>query len=253
MRTRHEAVKAENSDNEWESKRRISPPPPAGKKVSSSVSSLSSKDVSLHCKPADLSLLLGCTIPAIGGQRKAGVVATMYHLQHLISILNESDGEWLKVKERNRKKTEPAIRWKEHFPQATAVLPLAQSVMSRLSHPKFNRMSGILPWKNAIFLFITAPPSTDPDAPIPTYSNLFLSGGRYLSYYASPSMHATSPMVQRITQAEIMGHSIHLFFRPDAGSNFTYGGRLRVDSVALDSRPILFMMEVVDALVMGKE
>jgi hypothetical protein len=54
--------------------------------------------------------------------------------------------------------------------------------------PTFSKMSGVQVWKNAIFLFVN----------VTTGSNVFLDGGRQITWYAQNTMSMESPVVIRL-------------------------------------------------------
>eukprot|EP00808_Paulinella_micropora_P005898 g53397.t1 len=57
-------------------------------------------------------------------------------------------------------------------------------------HPKYNRMSGITPWKNAICLCINIGGDN--------YDNVFFEEGRKMSWFASQTQHEGTPIVARL-------------------------------------------------------
>ncbi|EGD78354.1 hypothetical protein PTSG_12881 [Salpingoeca rosetta] len=56
----------------------------------------------------------------------------------------------------------------------------------------FNRMSGIQEWANAVFLFVNINPSG--------YDNVFLDGGRMLTWFAQPTQKPTTPVIVKLLQ-----------------------------------------------------
>eukprot|EP00457_Paulinella_chromatophora_P006091 gb/GEZN01006109.1/.p1 GENE.gb/GEZN01006109.1/~~gb/GEZN01006109.1/.p1 ORF type:complete len:335 (-),score=66.59 gb/GEZN01006109.1/:170-1174(-) len=58
------------------------------------------------------------------------------------------------------------------------------------AHPKYNRMSGITPWKNAICLCINVGGDK--------YENIFLEGGCEMSWFASSTQHEATPVIARL-------------------------------------------------------
>jgi hypothetical protein len=101
------------------------------------------------------------------------------------------------------------------------------------SKPSFNKYSGIVEWKNCVFLFVNIDSNN--------YKNQFKEG--VMTWFGQPSQTFDSPVIQRMLNPQT---PILLFLRNVAEPYFYFG---RVESVeSTDSTPIQLTLRLVDWL-----
>ncbi|KAK9844108.1 hypothetical protein WJX81_004674 [Elliptochloris bilobata] len=78
--------------------------------------------------------------------------------------------------------------------------------------PRYPRGGGLVPWRNAVFLFVNVlPPESAP------YPNAFLDGGRRITWYPSPAHSSRHPLMLRMLGAELCASGSAA---PSAGTMF---------------------------------
>ena len=124
--------------------------------------------------------------------------------------------------------------------------PTKASVVAALAggerKPKFSKYSGSLEWRNAVVLWVNVGGAD--------YANLFLDGGRRMSWFASQRHDAGSPIVQRLLatkrSATTVRDSLLLFCRLP-GEPYVCCGRLEYVSHDPASSPLKFVWALIDA------
>lgn len=110
---------------------------------------------------------------------------------------------------------------------------------------RFNKYSGIQEFANAVALFVNVRGKTGSN-----YANLFLEGGRRMTWFAQNTQHAESPTIKRIlscTGAAVDGKTPVVLFCREEGNAYVYMGRLAVDSYFPQATPQLkFVFKLVD-------
>eukprot|EP01138_Halocafeteria_seosinensis_P014755 gb/GECG01015063.1/.p1 GENE.gb/GECG01015063.1/~~gb/GECG01015063.1/.p1 ORF type:complete len:324 (+),score=37.07 gb/GECG01015063.1/:1-972(+) len=113
--------------------------------------------------------------------------------------------------------------------------------------PRFNKMSGIQEFNNAILLFVNIDMTTK-------YNNVFRDNGRYMTWFAQPTQHEHTPVIQRLLNISTSNDRknresasfdrICLFIRlPERP--YLYLGELRYVSHDPATRPLMFVWELV--------
>lgn len=109
--------------------------------------------------------------------------------------------------------------------------------------PRFNRMSGIQEWTNAVFLFVNV-------GGVP-YNNVFLDGGRRMTWFAQPTQQEDTPVIRRLLActpdalARSGDDAVLLFCRlPD--EPYVFCGRLTYGEHDPRRRPIKFVWVLHD-------
>ena len=114
------------------------------------------------------------------------------------------------------------------------------------SSPTFSRMSGIQEWKNAICLFVNVYGEG--------YKNVFLEGGRFITWFAQNRQWEGTPVVQRLINCaggknssgtNVKQTPILLFCR-NKGQGYVYCGRLGYSGHDPDRIPVRFVWELLD-------
>ena len=122
-----------------------------------------------------------------------------------------------------------------------AVMDLASASGS----PKFSRMSGIQEWKNAVMLFINVYGDG--------YKNVFLEGGKQVTWFAQNRQWEGTPVIQRMINAKggttsegeaVAATPICLFCRC-LGQGYVYCGQLDYAAHDPDRIPVRFVWELV--------
>lgn len=103
-----------------------------------------------------------------------------------------------------------------------AVIALAARIACAPSArcPKFNKMSGIQQWRNAVMLFVNVGGHD--------YSNVWLDGGRRIVWFAQPTQHEATPVIARL-----LAHAPRVSGGGDGGSGGS-GDRKRKDDLGDD-------------------
>ena len=84
-----------------------------------------------------------------------------------------------------------------------------ESVVALLSgggRPRFSKYMGALEWKNAVCLFVNVGGAE--------YNNLFLDGGRQVTWFAGSQQHDQTPIVRRLLGSERSANTTVLLFCP---------------------------------------
>lgn len=111
-----------------------------------------------------------------------------------------------------------------------AVMALAAGKLS----VRFNRMSGIQEWRNAVFLFVNIGGDN--------YQNAFSDGGRLMRWFAQPSQTTSTPVLQRVIAREC---PVFLFCRL-LGHPYRCLGRVQHDKHDASSSPVVFELQLCD-------
>lgn len=133
-----------------------------------------------------------------------------------------------------------------HLGQLMTGPPTKASVVAALAGghrlPKFSKYSGSLEWRNAVVLWVNVGGAD--------YANLFLDGGRRMSWFASQRHDAGSPVVQRLlaTKRAATGRrdTLLLFCRLPA-EPYVCCGRLAYALHEPSSSPVRFIWTLLDA------
>ena len=112
--------------------------------------------------------------------------------------------------------------------------------------PKFSRMSGIQEWRNAVLLFVNVYGDG--------YKNVFLDGGRAITWFAQSRQWEGTPVVQRLINCEggknldgkVVRRTPVLLFCRNLGCGYVYCGRLGYGGHDPDRIPIRFIWELAD-------
>ena len=109
---------------------------------------------------------------------------------------------------------------------------------SKNRHVRFSKYSGVVEWKNCVFLWVNVPaPGVRPD-----YPNRFRDSGQVMSWFGGSRMHAGTPVVERMQRE---GQAVLLFVRFE-GESYTCLGRLKAEKTVLDRHPISFVWRLLD-------
>lgn len=116
-----------------------------------------------------------------------------------------------------------------------AVMNLASSSGKK---PRFNKMSGIQEFNNAILLFVNIDSSNN-------YNNVFSDEGRYMTWFAQPTQSEDSPVIRRLidTREHSSKDRVGLFVRPP-GQPYVYLGELTYVSHNPKTKPVAFTWEL---------
>jgi len=110
----------------------------------------------------------------------------------------------------------------------------------------FNKMSGILEWKNAICLWVNIGGACN------NYDNEFLDNGRLVTWYGGSRMHKETPVLVKLierSRKKIKDIGVILWCRFVSGSNtepYFCMGRCELVSHEEDSHPVKFTFRLVD-------
>jgi hypothetical protein len=108
--------------------------------------------------------------------------------------------------------------------------------------PRFNKYSGIQEWTNAVALFVNVRGKAGS-----LYPNVFLAGGRKMTWFGQPTQSEETPVIRRLlscTSAD-SGTPVVLFCREE-GSAYVYAGRLRCDAYFPTASPLKLVWELLD-------
>jgi hypothetical protein len=108
--------------------------------------------------------------------------------------------------------------------------------------PRFNKYSGIQEWSNAVALFVNVRGKAGE-----AYKNLFLDGGRRMTFFAQPTQTPETPVITRLlacSDAACESPTV-LFLREEAGP-YTYAGRLRCAQFYPTSSPLKIVWDLLD-------
>ena len=114
------------------------------------------------------------------------------------------------------------------------------------SSPTFSRMSGIQEWKNAVCLFVNVYGDG--------YKNVFLEGGRFITWFAQNRQWEGTPVVQRMincaggkdSDGKTVKSTPILLFCRNKGKGYVYCGRLGYSGHDPDRIPVRFVWELLD-------
>lgn len=112
--------------------------------------------------------------------------------------------------------------------------------------PKFSRMSGIQEWRNAVLLFVNVYGDS--------YKNVFLDGGRAITWFAQSRQWEGTPVIQRLINCEggknsdgrVVRQTPVLLFCRNLACGYVYCGRLGYSGHDPDRIPIRFIWELTD-------
>lgn len=108
---------------------------------------------------------------------------------------------------------------------------------------KFNKYSGIIQFANAIALFVNVRSKTE------DYPNLFLDGGRKLTWFGARGMDAEHPIIKRIlacTGAAVDGKMPVVLFCREQGDAYVYFGLVAVDCFYPNTHPLKIVFKLCD-------
>jgi hypothetical protein len=122
--------------------------------------------------------------------------------------------------------------------KATAMARLRGSAQP----PRFNKYSGVQEWTNCVSLFVNVRGKAGA-----LYNNIFLAGGRRMTWFASPKQDAETPVIQRLLSvtAADSATAVVLFIREE-GCPYVYCGRLRCVQYFPASSPLKLVWELLD-------
>ena len=131
--------------------------------------------------------------------------------------------------------------------------------------PRFNRMSGVCEWRDAVMLFVNLPADRVPLAPDNTdageratttppsstgYANSFYQDGRLVVWFAQRTHTVGAPLIRRLrsTGTDRDGDAILLFCRlpPPHDRAYLYFGRLAHVRHDVHSTPIRFVFRLLE-------
>ena len=122
--------------------------------------------------------------------------------------------------------------------KATAMARLRGSSQA----PRFNKYSGIQEWANAVALFVNVRGKAGG-----LYPNVFLDGGRKMTWFGQPTQSEETPVIQRLlacTSADA-ATPVVLFCREE-GCAYVYAGQLRCDAYFPKASPLKLVWELLD-------
>ena len=107
--------------------------------------------------------------------------------------------------------------------------------------PRFNKYSGIQEFSNALALFVNVRGKAG------SYTNIFLDGGRRMTWFAQPTQTEETPVVRRLLACTDSGCAspVVLFIREE-GCAYVFAGRLRCAQYYPASSPLKLIWELLD-------
>ena len=118
------------------------------------------------------------------------------------------------------------------------------AAMSRLrggGGVKFNKYSGIQEWENAVALFVNVRGKAG------AYANIFLQGGRQMTWFAQPTQDADTPVIRRLLACTDTAAAtpVVLLIREE-GCAYVYAGKLTCALHYPTARPLKLVWQLTD-------
>ena len=109
--------------------------------------------------------------------------------------------------------------------------------------PKFNKYSGIIEFLDAVALCVNVRSAKASSS----YTNIFLDGGRRMTWFAQPTQDQDTPVVQRLLacSSSDCAEPVVLFIREE-GAAYVYAGKLRCHQYFPSSSPLKIVWELLD-------
>ena len=114
---------------------------------------------------------------------------------------------------------------------------------------KFNKYSGIIQFANAVALFVNVRGKTG------SYPNLFLDGGRKMTWVGAKGMDAEHPVIKRILacSGDALDGKLHVvLFCREEGCSYVYCGRVGVDCFYPKTAPVKVVFKLCDFDTLAK-
>jgi len=111
------------------------------------------------------------------------------------------------------------------------------------SVPRFSKYSGVVEWKNAVFLWVNLGQDKS------QYPNTFSEQGKYITWFGGSKMHEESEVIKRlikIGQTSYKGDDQIILFVRKEGENYVCLGRLVHVDYNLDVSPVTFRWQLLD-------
>lgn len=111
------------------------------------------------------------------------------------------------------------------------------------SVPRFSKYSGVVEWKNAIFLWVNLGQDKS------QYPNTFSEQGKYITWYGGSKMHEESEVIKRlikIGQFSYKGDDQIILFVRKEGENYVCLGKLAHVDYNLDKSPVTFRWQLLN-------
>ena len=111
------------------------------------------------------------------------------------------------------------------------------------SVPRFSKYSGVVEWKNAVFLWVNLGQDKS------QYPNTFSEQGKYITWFGGSKMHEESEVIKRlikIGQNSYKGDDKIILFVRKEGENYVCLGRLVHVDYNLDVSPVTFRWQLLD-------
>jgi hypothetical protein len=123
--------------------------------------------------------------------------------------------------------------------------------------PRFSKYSGVAPWADGYFLWINIDINPQTGRSQNEYPNVFLDGGRRVTWFGGSSMHPESAVVRGLLRAggreEGGGGGEHtpssasvVIFVREVKQPYSCFGRAQIDEVDLSKRPIRVTWRLLD-------
>ena len=114
---------------------------------------------------------------------------------------------------------------------------------------KFNKYSGIIQFANAVALFVNV------RGKAADYPNLFLDGGRKMTWFGAKGMDAEHPVMKRILSCpgDAVDGKLHVvLFCREEGAAYVFCGRVAVDCFYPKTAPVKVVFKLCDFDTLAK-
>jgi hypothetical protein len=105
------------------------------------------------------------------------------------------------------------------------------------SCPKFSKYSGVVEWKNCVYLWVNITPKGD-------FVNEFTESGKYMTWYGGARMHEDSPVTKRLLSISAKNNTVVLFVRIE-GEPYCCLGPVRSVQSDTKTQPIFVKWELL--------
>ena len=109
--------------------------------------------------------------------------------------------------------------------------------------PRFSKYSGVVEWKNAIFLWVNLGHDKS------QYPNTFSEQGKYITWFGGSKMHEDSEVIKRLItlgKTSYKGDDQIILFVRKEGESYVCLGRLVHVDYKLDINPVTFRWQLLD-------
>jgi hypothetical protein len=109
--------------------------------------------------------------------------------------------------------------------------------------PRFSKYSGVVEWKNAIFLWVNLGYDKS------QYPNTFSEKGKYITWFGGSKMHEDSEVIKRLIklgESTYKGDENIILFVRKEGESYVCLGRLAHINYQLNVSPVTFKWQLLD-------